>query len=165
MTNYNNTIIYKIVCNNLHITDCYVGHTTNFTKRKSQHKYVCNTITHKYYNLKIYMAIRANGGWTNWSMIEIEKFTCLDSNEARAREHHWYEVFHAKLNSIRPIGLSQVEYTIQHKPEKLIYDQQRNSVKYSCECGGRYSAQHKQAHLRCKKHINYIATTESDLIM
>jgi hypothetical protein len=32
--NYENTIIYKIVCNNLNINDCYVGHTTDFTRRK-----------------------------------------------------------------------------------------------------------------------------------
>ena len=101
MPNYTNTIIYKIVCNDLNITDCYVGHTTHFIKRKQKHKHSCNVMTNKKYNLKIYMAIRANGGWVNWSMIEIEKFPCLDANEAKAREHHYYELFHAKLNSIR----------------------------------------------------------------
>jgi hypothetical protein len=27
----------------------------------------------KRYNLKLYQIIRANGGWDNWDMIEIEK--------------------------------------------------------------------------------------------
>ena len=27
---YSRTVIYKIVCNDLSITDCYVGHTTEF---------------------------------------------------------------------------------------------------------------------------------------
>ena len=31
---YSRTVIYKIVCNDLNITDCYVGHTTEFTKEK-----------------------------------------------------------------------------------------------------------------------------------
>ena len=42
---YSNAIIYKIVCNNLNITDVYVGHTTQFTKRKNIHKCRCNNDT------------------------------------------------------------------------------------------------------------------------
>jgi hypothetical protein len=41
---YKKTIIYKIVCNDLNITDVYVGHTTNFINRKARHKYDCNNI-------------------------------------------------------------------------------------------------------------------------
>ena len=159
MTNYTNTIIYKIVCNDLNFTDCYVGHTTHFTKRKAHHKHGCNVATSAHYNLKIYMAIRANGGWTNWSMIEIEKFPCLDSNEARAREHHWYEVFHAKLNNNRPLGLSQAEYYQQHKVKALVSQQQRDGIRHKCECGGCFNISHKHQHLKTKKHINFIATT------
>ena len=110
MPNYTNTIIYKIVCNDLNITDCYVGHTTHFIKRKKQHKQGCNVATSSRYHLKIYTIIRANCGWTNWSMIEIEKFPCLDANEAKSREHHYYELFHAKLKSVRPLGLTKTEY-------------------------------------------------------
>ena len=40
---YLNTIIYKIVCKDLSISDVYVGQTTNFTKRKSQHKHYKRT--------------------------------------------------------------------------------------------------------------------------
>ena len=160
MPKYENTIIYKIVCNDLNITDCYVGHTTHFIKRKQHHKHSCNILTHISYNLKKYTTIRANGGWTNWSMIEIEKFPCLDSNEARAREHHWYEIFHAKLNSRQPLGLSRAEYELQHKPEKKEYDKQRESIQHKCECGGCFKLSKKQQHLRTKKHINFIATVE-----
>ena len=28
---YSRTVLYKTVCNDLNITDCYVGHTTDFT--------------------------------------------------------------------------------------------------------------------------------------
>ena len=31
---YSKTIIYKIVCKDINIKDCYVGSTTNFTNRK-----------------------------------------------------------------------------------------------------------------------------------
>ena len=39
--NYQKTIIYKIVSKDLNFTDVYVGHTTNFTKRKENHKSDC----------------------------------------------------------------------------------------------------------------------------
>ena len=36
---YQKTVMYKIVCNDLNIIkSLYVGHTTDFTNRKRQHK-------------------------------------------------------------------------------------------------------------------------------
>lgn len=112
---YSRTVIYKIVCNDLNITDCYVGHTTDFTKRKGQHKCHCNNENNKDYNSYIYLIIRENGGWDNWSMLEIEKFICNDGNEARTRERYWCEQLNSTLNSIKPI---------RSKEEKQIYQQQ-----------------------------------------
>ena len=63
---YNNTTIYKIVCTDLSNKDIYVGHTTQFIKRKSSHKHNCNNPISKFYNLKVYKTIRENGGWENW---------------------------------------------------------------------------------------------------
>ena len=34
---YSNTHFYKIVCKDLNIKDCYVGHTTNFKNKKYEH--------------------------------------------------------------------------------------------------------------------------------
>ena len=59
---YQKTVIYKIVCNDLTVTYIYVGMTTDFTNRKYNHKSDCNNITDKHYNFKIYDIIRANGG-------------------------------------------------------------------------------------------------------
>ena len=36
--NYSNTIIYKIVCNDLNVKELYIGSTTDFYNRKSNHK-------------------------------------------------------------------------------------------------------------------------------
>ena len=60
LIDYSKTIIYKIVCNDLTITEVYVGHTTNFIKRKAPHKYNCNNPNSKSYNFKIYNIIRNN---------------------------------------------------------------------------------------------------------
>ena len=100
---YSKAIIYKIVCNDLNITDVYVEHTTNFIKMKARHKLNCNNINGNEYNLKIYTIIRNNEGWENWSMIEIEKYPCNDINEACARERYYYELLNAKLKNITKI--------------------------------------------------------------
>ena len=96
---YSNTIIYKIYCKDECITDIYVGHTTNFIQRKSTHKAACNNQNNDF---KIYKIIRENGGWTNWDMIEIAKYNCKDSTEARIKENEHYNQLKATLNSCPP---------------------------------------------------------------
>ena len=68
---YGNTHFYKIVCKDTNVKSLYVGHTTDFTKRKSQHKHLCCAENDKRYNVHVYEFIRENGGWDNWDMIEI----------------------------------------------------------------------------------------------
>jgi hypothetical protein len=100
---YSKTVIYKIVCNDLTITDIYVGSTTSFSKRKCDHKKSCNNPNNKNYNFKIYQTIRENGNWGNWSMVQIEEYPCANGNEARARERYFYEQLNANLNMRYPI--------------------------------------------------------------
>jgi hypothetical protein len=56
----------------------------------------------KHYNLKIYRIIRKNGGWMNWSMIEIEKYPCKDSIEACKKERELYESLNCQMNTNFP---------------------------------------------------------------
>ncbi len=108
--NYENTVIYKIVCKDLNTPNSYVGNTTQFIKRKGDHKRHCNS-NHHY---KVYQFIKDNGGWDNFDMIEIEKFPCKDGNEARARERYWYEQLSSNLNMIKPlITEDRIEYKKQ----------------------------------------------------
>jgi hypothetical protein len=125
--NYTNTVIYKIVCNDLTVTDLYVGHTTDFTKRKNAHKTDCNNVNGKHYNLKVYKMIRDNGGWTNWTMVEIEKYECNDSNEAKARERYYLELLNAQLNSSVP-GRSRKQYKEANKKAITLYQKQYNEA-------------------------------------
>jgi len=97
--NYAETSIYKIFCKDESISDVYVGHTTNFSLRKYQHKNACNNSLD---NIKIYKTIRDNGGWNNWKMVEIAKYICNDSTEARIKEQEHYEQLQATLNSHSP---------------------------------------------------------------
>ena len=161
---YSKTIIYKIVCNDLNITDIYVGHTTNFINRKAKHKSDCCNPNSKSYNFKIYNTIRNNGGWLNWSMIEIEKFQdCNDINEAIAKERYYYEVLNAKLNSNCP-GRNNKEYKKEYyennkdniqKNSKNYYENNKDKINthYICDvCNGRYTHNNRIKHINTEKH-------------
>jgi hypothetical protein len=118
---YNKTIIYKLVCNDLNIKETYVGHTTDFKSRKSQHKKSISNINAIDYNCKKSKFIRENGGWENWSMIQIELYPCNNLQEAIARERYWFEIYHAKLNTNVP-NRSKKEYNRTHKEQKQEYN-------------------------------------------
>ena len=153
---YSQTIIYKLVCKDLCIIELYIGHTTNFIQRKTEHKCKCNKITNKENKSLKYQFIREHGGWDNWDMIEIEKYPCIDSNEARARERYWYEILKPKLNTQKP-NRSPKEYRENHieeikkynidnkeklkKYRKEQYEKNKDEInkirkekKYTCDC-------------------------------
>ena len=88
---YNDTIIYKLICNDENIKDCYVGHTTNFDMRKRVHKYNCTNINSKDYNVYIYKFIRNNGGWEKWEMQSIEHLQCNNKYEATIKEREYID--------------------------------------------------------------------------
>jgi hypothetical protein len=124
---YSKTNIYKIVCNDLNVKDCYVGHTTDMTKRKWAHKSRCNNEKNKAYNQKIYKIIRENGGWENWNMVLVEEFPCKDKFEACKREREVYEELDAKLNMVIPYR-TQEEHKQYHKQYHKKYNQEHKEV-------------------------------------
>ena len=104
-----NTIIYKLVHKeDYDNANIYIGSTTDFIRRKNNHKNNCNNEKKKEHNENKYQYIRDNGGWGEWNMIEVEKFPCNDGNEARAREEYWRCHFNSKLNS-RKAYITDVE--------------------------------------------------------
>jgi hypothetical protein len=107
---YSKTIIYRIVCKDVNVTECYVGQTTNFTKRKQCHKHSCNTNNTCY----VYQFIRNNLGFENWDMVEVEKYNAVDSNDASKRERYWIEFYKASLNKNIP-SRTHKEYREENK--------------------------------------------------
>jgi len=95
---YSKCVIYKIICNDTSILECYVGHTTNFVKRKYKHKNCCNGLSNNY---KIYQIIRENGGWENWSMTPICEYPCENHIQACIKEEEYRIELQAQLNSQR----------------------------------------------------------------
>jgi hypothetical protein len=162
---YSNTIIYKIFCNDVNITDLYVGHTTNFIKRKYQHKILCNSSN----KIKIYDIIRENGGWDNWTMIEIAKYNCKDSTEARIREQEHYDLLKPTLNTINPItnnkcSVIEIDNSIKFENNYKNNDaKNKNNNKYNCQVC-EYVTNKKSSydkHLLTTKHLLKQKATKS----
>lgn len=86
--NYSNTTFYKIACKDADIKDVYVGHTTNLTQRKYNHKKCCMNPENK--TNPIYQVIRENGGWENWEITVLEERECVDAKDAKSREKYHY---------------------------------------------------------------------------
>jgi hypothetical protein len=160
---YSKTIIYQIKCLD-DVDFVYVGHTTNFKSRKSDHKKVANSLDYKESHYKIYQTIRDNGGWENWEMIPLEEFACNSSTEARIKEQEWIDKLQTNMNT-RKAFLTQEEhrewsYNYNNNwrlanPEKQ--KQMRNNAKKMCDCpcGGKYSLNHKARHFESSKHKNW----------
>ena len=139
MTDYSNTIIYKIFCKDPLITDIYVGHTINLPHRTSRHISRCNNPKSPKYNYFVYQIIRENGGWENWTIQEIEKIHCVNKTEAIKYERYYFDLLGATLNSNIP-ARTVAEWIIDNKQ------------KHSNKCK-EYYENHKQEHLNnCKKY-------------
>jgi hypothetical protein len=155
---YSQTSIYKLCCNDLKIKDIYVGHTTNFTQRKNAHKYKCTNQRSKGYHIYVYDYIRKNGGWNNWSMVEIERVSCIDRNDAEKRERIFIETLGATLNQLIPTRTIK-EWGIDnydHKKEvsKVWYQQNIDRLR---EAHKKYYEKNREreifkTQLRCIRH-------------
>ena len=159
---FSRCIIYKIVCFDTNISDCYVGHTTDFIRRKSQHKSCCYNPNNKEYNKKVYDFIRSHGDWENFQMLQIEEHPCSNKREAELREEHWRKELTATLNGNRPFitdeEVSQYKklYYEQNKDQiresqKLYYDQNKDQV---CEYQKLYKQQNIDK-IRIQKQLYY----------
>jgi hypothetical protein len=168
---YSRTVIYKICCNDLKITDVYVGHTTNFNQRKYGHKNSCNNESQKHaYNNKVYQTIRDNGGWDNWTMIQICEYPCNSIHEAILEERRYYELLNANLNMDYP-GRTHKEYEKIYREKnktkylekwRKYYDKSktkisdRNKQKYTCCCGTTLRISDKARHEKRRPHLQFI---------
>lgn len=101
-TDYSKALIYKIVCNDIKIKECYYGSTTNFKARKYGHKTSCNNINSKLYNSTFYQFIRENGGWDNWNMVLVKYYPCNNKLELEREERMCMENDENRLNNNLP---------------------------------------------------------------
>jgi predicted GIY-YIG superfamily endonuclease len=165
--NYQNTYFYKIVCKDLSVPDSYVGHTTDFTKRRADHKKRSNNLTST--ALPVHRFIHNNGGWDNFDMILIERRTCQDKLEACKFERGHIEDLNATLNAHMPSRTKKEYYEEKRehtlKKVKEYYESNKEKVdewrntRFECECGGSFFNHNKARHDRTLKHQEYLAST------
>jgi len=181
---YSKTIIYKII--NYDCPDLvYVGSTTNFTKRKQQHKSHCVNIN-KSHDYKIYKTIRGNGNWDSWSMLKICDYPCNNNHEAKLEEdkhmmelkanmnmrratrtkEQYCEDYKDKLKEYREDNKDKMKQYREDNKDKIKEYRENNkdklkehkSKKCTCECGAIIQHCIKAQHIKTIKHQKYLKT-------
>ena len=126
---YSKAFIYKLCCLDVSVKEIYIGSSTNFKQRKIKHKSDCNKEKSKICNRYVYKFIRDNGGWDNWTMIELYKYPCNDKRELEYEEYRVMIELQSQLNSNRPyiteeeIREYKKNYREEHKEEIKIKNQ------------------------------------------
>lgn len=190
MVNYNDIIIYKLCCKNPEITDIYVGHTCNFTRRKYEHKFHCNNEHSEKYNYNVYTFIRDNGGWNNFDMVMVEQYPCENKLESERRERHWIETLNATLNCVIPsrtheeiqkygkrhrienkeyykkYGEDHRDHILEQKKKYYIDNVEKfkkyRSQKIECECGCEITRGNILSHKKSNKHLELMKLKETE---
>ena len=180
---YSKSLVYRIANKD---TTYYVGSTTNFRKRKSQHKSNCKNVKSPEYNKKIYQFIRDNGGWSDeWVMVLVEQYpNCKTSIELLKYEREHYDIYKPEMNVKKPYLYEgeieeyckeyKIENTDKIKAYKIEYDKENNEAikannkkyrdencktineKCKCECGGKFVKKHESTHNKSQRHKKYL---------
>ena len=129
MPDYAKTQIYKIVSKDSNITNFYIGSTTNWTKRKQNHKVSCNNENDKKYNLQIYQIIRSNGGFENFNMILVEDYPCENRRQVEQREQHWKDLLKPDMNMVNCANYEFNKYKNPKEYNKEIYEKNKETMK------------------------------------
>jgi len=148
---YSKCEMYKIISIDETLNFCYIGHTTNFIKRKWQHKNACNNPNAKNYNYKIYQTIRDNNGWDAFKMVFIEKYPCENRRQAEKREEELIKEFNGNMNSHKAFRTEEEKKEYKKEYNKEYNDQHKEEVKqYKKE----YNKQHKEEIKQKRKEYN-----------
>jgi len=92
--------IYKIQNNN-DPNQFYIGSTLNLSRRKSHHKKNVRNKVGKLYWTKLYLYIRNNGGWDNFTFTKLHEIDILLLSEATEFEQSIIDELKPTLNSIK----------------------------------------------------------------
>lgn len=143
------TVMYKIICKDTTITDCYVGSTADFKNIKSIIKTRCNNENDENYNNYVYRFIRNNGGCDNWEIIEIETYNAKNPPDQAIRKKYWFDYYKATLNKQIPSRTEQ-EYRKDYRA--------KGKCDITCECGSIYKNYKLSRHIQTNKHKLYLLT-------
>ena len=128
MPDYSTSCIYQILCKDESIKDIYIGSTTNFKRRMTQHKDCINNYKSRKHKYKLYQFIRNHGGWSNWVMKPIINYKCETKIEVAEHERFYYDSLKPTLNDQIP-NRSRKEWieANRNKINKLANDYYHNN--------------------------------------
>ena len=144
MVNYSKSMIYKLCCKDPNITSIYIGSTTNFYRRKSEHKTSCNNENNKRYNTNVYKFIRDNSGFENFDMILIENVSCNNKRELFKIERKYIDELKPSLNITKPYVTEE---------EKIKYKKEYNEENKEWLCKKKVKEYRKQYYEKNKNQI------------
>jgi len=102
--------IYRIQDNN-NPNQFYIGSTLHLSRRKSHHKKNVNNKRGKLYWCKLYLYIRNNGGWDNFTFTKIHEFPVNSIIECVNEEQAIINLLKPTLNSIKSSKLENCTTT------------------------------------------------------
>ena len=157
-------VIYKIVTGN----EVYVGSTSDYKHRLKCHRAVVNNPKCIGYNLKLYKAIRANGG--EWEISIYDDNLSMTTEELHIYEDEIILLLGATLNDkrahrsdddMKEWGKSYREVNKEHlaKTRKEYKIKNKDIIrekalkKITCECGSIVCANSIARHRKLNKHI------------
>jgi hypothetical protein len=142
---YQKSLIYKIE----HLNKpelCYVGSTSNFVKRKYNHKQCCNDENN---NTLKYRTMRENGGWEAFKMVVIKEYPCNTKIELDIEEEKCRKELQANLNTNRChiTEEERKEYQKDYREtnRETILENQKNHYKTNREERIEYQKNHYEA--------------------
>ena len=152
---------YMLFC--VEYNGLYIGSTWNLDERMTGHKSVCNNPNVDNHNLQVYQAIRANGGWDQWEVMEIDFVPDLTRKERKEHEQYLIDSYGANLNTYNA-HTDWKEYDKQKyerdkeriKEQKRDYYQRTKGKKKAYN--GNYYQEHKEQIKEQKK--NYYQRTK-----
>ncbi len=143
--------VYKLYCDG--IENFYIGSSFNMRDRKRKHKSNCNNPNSNEYNCKVYVFIRANGGFSKWKFEILVEKEFENKNALIIKEQECIKLFKPSLNSNNAY-LTEEERRLQQK----VFDEKRLATKINCACGSTTSKTNKSTHEKTQKHQKYLKT-------
>lgn len=129
MVNYSHAVIYRLI-NKETGENLYIGSTTNYNKRMSNHKFNCNNPNAAYYNVPIYKHIRELGGWEFVRHVMIEEFTtCQNKLQLIRREQELIDAQNATQNSVRAYRTEEQKKQQDCVKSKKYHDANKEKIK------------------------------------
>ena len=165
---YKNGKIYKLVSTGTTIV-YYGSTTTSLERRLSHHKYIGNDCCSR----ELFDA-------GDVSIVLVEEYPCNNKYELESRERIYIEFilnnFSHRVICNKYIPTRTIkeyyqyndnrdrrnEYNRKYRVDNRDSLTEKQSEKFNCTCGGRYSRRNKAQHFKSKKHIAYINSLEKE---